>query len=406
MHLHGGSCYGGIESSILGLAAAHRLHGIEHCVATSADGEFWDRLGECGVPRKRLQRCFPRRRLLRKKERQYWRNLRRLVYEWRPDVIHVSRLGVLGRCWLLPWLTRVPVVVHIPGAVRREALTAEVRDGLRGVREILCVSAFVKRTFEEHWSGQQEVRVVYNGVDVAARVPETPSDVTRASLGIEEQDIVVGVFANFARVKKHETFIRAAATLGDFANLKFFIVGGPGMEPAYLDEVQELAEEVNAPIQFLGFQKEAASYMAAADIIVLCTEGEGFGNVLIEAMAQGKAVLAARSGGCPEVVVDGETGMLFRVGDHETLARQIAKLAKNQEMRKRMGQAGRKRAEEHFSLERHATQMADCYARAIAKGGRPYVERGGMLIESAFAEVGRTLLKRTSRWLSKRPAQP
>ncbi len=102
--------------------------------------------------------------------------------------------------------------------------------------------------------------------------------------------------------------------------------------------------------------------MAACDIFVLPAPAEPFGLVIIEAMALGKPVIAAGAGGPLEIVADGETGLLFAPGNAESLAAAMKRLLADAPMRKRMGEAGRKRYEEMFTAQQMAEKMMEMYS--------------------------------------------
>ncbi len=115
-------------------------------------------------------------------------------------------------------------------------------------------------------------------------------------------------------------------------------------------------------VRLLGFRSDVSALMAACDIFVLPAPAEPFGLVIIEAMALGKPVIAAGAGGPLEIVADGETGLLFAPGNAESLAATMKRLLADADLRKRMGEAGRKRYEEMFTAQQMAEKMRDAYA--------------------------------------------
>ncbi len=121
------------------------------------------------------------------------------------------------------------------------------------------------------------------------------------------------------------------------------------------------------PVRLLGFRRDIPVLMSACDIFVLPAPAEPFGLVLVEAMAMGKPVIAANAGGPCEIVVHGQTGLLFEPGNPQSLAAAIADLLNNPEKARAMGAAGRQRFEEHFTAGRMAAQVAAIYA-AVAAG--------------------------------------
>jgi len=104
-------------------------------------------------------------------------------------------------------------------------------------------------------------------------------------------------------------------------------------------------------VRFLGFRQDIPSLLALAEALVLPSLNEGFGLVLLEAMAMGKPVVASAVGGIPEVVLDGRTGLLVPPADPEALAVAILRLLEDPRAAQRLGEAGRERARESFSRE-------------------------------------------------------
>ena len=118
----------------------------------------------------------------------------------------------------------------------------------------------------------------------------------------------------------------------------------------------------NTDITLLGFRSDVSALMSACDIFVSPCPVEGFGLVLLEAMALGKPVIAAAAGGPLEIVADGETGLLFEPGNAESLSSAIRRLLADPDLRRRMGIAGRKRYAQKFTARRMAENMQKVYA--------------------------------------------
>jgi glycosyltransferase involved in cell wall biosynthesis len=125
------------------------------------------------------------------------------------------------------------------------------------------------------------------------------------------------------------------------------------------------------------FFEELPQAYAMSDIVLYPTSGEEpFGLVPLEAMASGKPVIVTRSGGLIESVVDGVTGFLIPKEEDNLLARRLITLLKHPDLAERMGQAGRRHVEEHFSRQRMATEVADLYRDALIERGRhPMIEK-------------------------------
>ena len=108
--------------------------------------------------------------------------------------------------------------------------------------------------------------------------------------------------------------------------------------------------------------------MASFDIFVLPSRSEGFGRVNLEAMAMGKPVISTNVGGIPEVVLDGVTGILVPPGNSKDLAHAIMRLLNDYELRESIGKQGRRRVEEHFTLQAHAQRIEEIYGEVLRMG--------------------------------------
>ncbi|NIO21873.1 MAG: glycosyltransferase, partial [Candidatus Aenigmarchaeota archaeon] len=108
--------------------------------------------------------------------------------------------------------------------------------------------------------------------------------------------------------------------------------------------------------------------LASFDIFVLPSRSEGFGRVNLEAMAMGKPVISTNVGGIPEVVLDGVTGILVPPGNSRELAHAIMKLLNDSELRESLGREGRRRVEEHFTLQAHVQRIQEIYAEILGAG--------------------------------------
>jgi len=119
-----------------------------------------------------------------------------------------------------------------------------------------------------------------------------------------------------------------------------------------------------------GFRPDVLSLHKAFDIFVMSSVTEGLGTSLLDAMAAGKPIVATRTGGIPEVVADGETGLLVPPRDEEALADAIVRLLKDPDLRREMGEAGRVRARNLFSLERMVQNTLNVYQRVATEPHR------------------------------------
>jgi glycosyltransferase involved in cell wall biosynthesis len=206
-------------------------------------------------------------------------------------------------------------------------------------------------------------RVVYNGLDLAAFDREAARP---AELPLPGGDgPVIGTVSHLIPWKGQEIFLRAAAQLLQaHPGWRFVVVGDPIFQfRTERERLERLAGElgISDRVTFAGHREDIPAVMSALDLFVLPSLYEPFGRVLIEAMGARKPVVASRAGGVPEIVLDGETGVLVPPGEPEALADAIADLVVDRERAERLAAAGRARVEKHFSLEATVQGVLEAY---------------------------------------------
>jgi phosphatidyl-myo-inositol dimannoside synthase len=219
------------------------------------------------------------------------------------------------------------------------------------------------------------IRVVYPGVDSERFQPDVDGSDLRARFAVAPGELLLSV-GRLQRRKGHDLVMRAMHALrSDLPNLVYVIVGdGAERQPLEL-----LARELGIArrVSFEGevTREQLPSYYAAADIFVLPTrvdvrDFEGFGLVFLEAAAAGKPTIGGRTGGVPEAVADGESGLLVDPSDESDLARAIRTLVLSRDLRTRFGLDGRRRVVQQFTWDRAAREVLTIHAEVAPPRGR------------------------------------
>ncbi len=293
----------------------------------------------------------------------------------KPDILHayLPAANVIG-----------PVAARLSGVrrviVSKRALANYKREfpllrrvepvGNRLADMILVNSDAVRRDVERterHWEGK--FRKVYNGVAPVAPWTREQADAFRAREGIPAGVPVAVCVSNFYPYKGHADLVEAIArVVPSFPEPVFLLVG---RDAGTLETVRALARErgVDRAVRLLGSRTDVADLLRAADLFVHPSLEEGFSNAILEAMAAGLPVVACNVGGNPEAVADGVTGRLAPPGKPEAFAAAMAEMLSDGDRRKAMGEAGRRRATEAFSLERMVAEMESMY-ESLMPGGR------------------------------------
>jgi glycosyltransferase involved in cell wall biosynthesis len=211
------------------------------------------------------------------------------------------------------------------------------------------------------------VHVVHNGVDPSS-FDSPPSATNLPSLPAGAR--VAMICGAIHERKDQLTYVRAASRLRYSHPLLHHLVVGKGSR-AYCDLVQEEIDNcgMGDHIHFLGFRSDIPALMSFADLIVSCSRQEPFGRTLIEAMAAGKPVIATRSGGPEEIVVDGECGFLVGLGDDAAIAKSIALLLDDSCGLSQMGNAARSRVLARFDLRVCVSRIELIFDSVLKRAG-------------------------------------
>lgn len=249
-----------------------------------------------------------------------------------------------------------------------EAAAHKLMRSYEKVDAVIAPSRFMHGAVTRSRFPPERVHVIHNGVETSRIAPSSEDDGYALFLG------------RLAPEKGIVTLLEAHAAVRDRVPLR---VAGTGPLEKRLRESYPYAE-------FIGHVSGTAldeTIRRAAFLVVPSEWYENCPLAVLEAMAYGKPVLASEIGGIPELVLHGETGLLFPPGDHEALARGLKALISDADLRRRYGAAGRRRAEQRFSMERHIDALLGLYVAVLdrAKEARPQRGAAGP-IASAGAE--------------------
>jgi len=365
----------GASRSLLRLATQLSTdgHGVE--VVLPQDGPLRGKLEQVGVrtviehelavvTRKRLRASRGWVELVRR----FVRSTVRLVAHIRsakPDVVHTNAAVVLSS-GLAARICGVPHIWHVREFLADVSRAWLVYQWFMALCSsvILCNSQAVASQFHG-LIRKRKVRVVYNGIpahEVISLPVEDVEDLRRKHRLIGRP--IAGVVGRIHLDQKgQDVFVKAAALVAHSHPEALFVVAGsafPGNEE-HQRRLDCLIEErgLAGRVRLTGDIGNPAALFAILDICVLpAVKPEGLGNVLIEAMATGKAVIGTRLGGVPEIIEHGKSGFLVEPNDHKGLAAALAQLLEDDDLRSRMGEEGRRRYQRLF-------EFSGCYRRVL-----------------------------------------
>jgi glycosyltransferase involved in cell wall biosynthesis len=209
--------------------------------------------------------------------------------------------------------------------------------------------------------------VIPNGISLEDVPPADPAE-ARAILGLSADTLVMGTVGRLQPVKGTRYLLEAFTQLAAVHEDVVLLLVGDGPERASL---QVLAQQLGIAksVRFLGDRQDVSRCLHTMDVFVLPSIWEGMPNAALEAMAVGLPVVATAAGGTPEVVVDGVTGLLVPPRDPDALARAVARLLRDSDLRRTMGQAGRVRAKQRFSIEETVRRTEELYTTLLKEKG-------------------------------------
>lgn len=293
-----------------------------------------------------------------------------LLRRHRIQIIHTNSYVPGNYARLAAALLRVPIIIdHWHGFSRFSRKRRFICRLLARVTDLsLAVSQGVKDYLVEQIGlDPAKVRVMHNGVDLARIHRHRPRAEVRRELGLAEGVQAVGLVARLDHWGKgHREFFTALANLKDRYPVEGLIIGGGRREA----EMRHLAAEMGLTgrVHFLGQRDDVPDLLAALDIFVLPSHSEGVSLALLEAMAAGLPVIASRVGGLPEVVTDGDNGLLIPPKDPEALAAALARLLDNPALAQKLGENARRQVQENFSLDRLGREINEIYRELLGKG--------------------------------------
>lgn len=296
-----------------------------------------------------------------------------LLRRERIDILHTHlfHADLVGRA--AKYLAGVPHLVHTVHTAEARWRPWQFAFGrlTAGLCErIVAVSPSV-RDFHARRSGLPPHRylVIPNGVDPSAYERDGESRLRlRALWKVAPDDVLVAFVGRLSEEKGVETLLAAMRKLGSPGEAPGLVIAGDGPRRKTVERFIA-AEAAGRRIRLLGFTADVRGVLSAADIFAAPSRWEGFGLAAAEAMAASLPVVATRVEGLRDLVVEGQTGLLIAPDDPDALADRIMRLARDAELRERLGRAGRSRLCSRFNIAANIGAHEALYAELIETPG-------------------------------------
>jgi glycosyltransferase involved in cell wall biosynthesis len=357
---------GGAEVSAERLALGLREGGCEVFLVLGKRGAVMERLERTGL------RCVYSPMYLTDKW-HWWRYvqarraLRRLLEAERPDIVHSNDLPTHQMVSGAARGLRVPRICHHRFVYGGAAIDWFNKYGAerhlfisRALMEELCANS-------PRLAASSQA-VIYNGVPLPAKPGPAQRQAARGRLGLPRDRLVVTFSGRIVETKGVADLLHAWSLLEPSLKERAELVvlgddlGGRGKHRL---EMQALGAALGCAARFVGFQDNVGEWLLASDIGVVPSRIEPLGNVVLEAMAYGLPVIGCAVGGIPEMIVHEQTGLLVPPRSPKDLAAATSRCLRNEGLRLRLGDNGRRRCEAHFSLRAQADLVLREYQQVL-----------------------------------------
>lgn len=320
------------------------------------------------------QRGIPARRLVisRDYDLGLTLRLRRTLRQIQPDLVHTHLIHADLFGWLAAKLAGVRAVVssrHNDDQFRYHPLWRRISPWLWKMTSAgIAISAAIKNfSVEIEGAPANKVQVTPYGMEYRWITDEALGEARAnliAELGLASDVLLLGMVCRIVEQKGIIYALQAFNRLQDrFPEARLVIAGDGELTGALKASSRELG--IAERVHWLGWRSDAADLIGAFDILLLPSLWEGFGLVLLEAMSRRVPVIASRVSAIPEVVVDGETGILVEARDAPALADAMGRLLEDRALRQHMGLLGAARLEEQFSIERTVSGTLELYRKVL-----------------------------------------
>jgi glycosyltransferase involved in cell wall biosynthesis len=290
----------------------------------------------------------------------------------RPHIVHAFLPAAALVGMLAATLARVPVRI-----VSRRSLRNLYRSGwISGIADRIALhcahaittncSAITAELITADGVAPQNCFTICNGVDTA-RFDPSADLALRRQLGFGEDDLVIGTVANFRHCKRHVDLVRACARLRpQYPRMRLLMIGKDlGALAEVRGEIDQ--HQLGSHTVIVPGTTEPQRFYRALDIYVCASSTEGMSNSILEAMACAKPVVATHTGGNPELVAEGETGLLVAPCSPRQLAEALNRLAGNARLRREYGDRARETVVRNFSLRRMVSAHEWLYAEMLRR---------------------------------------
>lgn len=324
------------------------------------------------------------------KDLQAYYKLKKIIREFKPDVVHThaAKPGALGR--LAAAACGVPAIVHTYHGHVFHSYFSKLKSGFYINLErflaskstaIVAISEAQKKELVQDFkiAPESKFRIVPLGLDLDKFQQHMPEKRARfrAEFGLKDDEIAIGIIGRLVPVKNHSLFLKAVQSVlqKSTRKIKAFIIGDGETRADLESEALRLGisfstQESNThphPLVFTSWRGDVDTITAGLDIITLTSFNEGTPVSLIEAQAAGKPIVSTKVGGIGDIVLEGQTALLANVDDDNTFCGHLLRLVEDDALRLQLGSNSSPYVLQRFGYQRLMRDMADLYYELLHK---------------------------------------
>lgn len=353
LHSESSLAWGGQENRIALESLGMMRRGHELCLIVQPESKLYARLKDTGLKiyPLRMRSSFDLKAIIR---------ARNILKKEQIQIVHTHSsidtwvVGLAARCYGKALILRNR---HVATAVRSTFPYRYL------CHRLITTGENIRRIFiDEYKLDEDRVVSIPTGVDLKTFSPDISGEKMRRDLGLGKETPLLGHVGIFRGKKGHRYFLEACQAIKEeMPEARFLIVGEGPIEKHIRLWIKEFDLEREAIMT--GFREDINEVLAALDILVMSSVDEGVPQVISQALAMGKGVVASSIGGIPELIKDGVTGLLVLPADSKAISQACLRLLRDKSLSSRLGQAGRKLVEERFGLETMLDKTEEIYRK-------------------------------------------
>lgn len=283
------------------------------------------------------------------------------------DLIHAHSAHSLTSALMAALLGNLPPIVvsrRVDFPIRKNFLS-RYKYNYKKVRKIICVSNCIAEIIKPEIIHAERIITIYDGIEIG-RFEHADRTALRKEFNISPNEKIIGNVAALAPHKDYFTFLNTAKLLSEKMQCRFVIIGEGELKQQLQARINEL--NLQQLVIMTGFRNDVENLLTGFDVLLFTSSTEGLGSSVLDAMAAGVPVVATATGGIPEIIQHGKTGLLAPVNDAVTLAAEVINIINDKGLREDLIKEAKDRVL-YFSKEIMAEKTAHVYKEVLGYPG-------------------------------------